>query len=301
MIVSVGGGFIRVWRTGVGLAAEVPTCVVSSQEGIIALGDEAAAMEGKLAPGQEFTRPFFADRIIQREYLRELIRKALVLSGEKGSIWERLIVSAAIPGSTARLHKEWLMRTLREAGLGWIRPIDPLVSVAAKHGARQRKSLPIVGVVDWGFSALRAAIYVGDSLLASTTQETFGLRSLCQLIVENEKATSQRIFPLAPLYSLQWGLAHTGFDQKSKKSFTGTLQKEIVQDAQAACANGILQALANLQQQLSPEQASFFHQNGWVVIGGGASLVSEKWEKVLGVPVTVAPGATYASLQNIRT
>lgn len=300
MVISVGGAFIRIWRPGSGLVAEVPTCVVSSQDEILALGEEAAAMEGKLSPGQEFLRPFFANHIIHREQLRLLLQQALAQSRSNGSIWERLVVTAAVPPGTPRLHQEWLVRTLREAGLGFVRTVDPLAEFAMKQ-TKQRKSVPVVGVLDWGFSAARAAIYAGGRILASRSLDHLGLRSLCETVVQMERTENKRIFPLSALYGMQWGLAMTGFDTAAGKSFTGTIQKEVVHQAQQVFADGVQDLLLSLHQQLTAEQVAFLRQSGWLVMGGGSGLAMDvqQWEKTTGVPARVVSGPVYAALQSI--
>lgn len=297
MVIGVGGGYVRVWRPGSGLASELPAAVVVDSEGeLVALGEEAAGREGKLSGAESFLRPFFADRIIQRQALRELVR--LALDQAQLSPWERWQATLLLPPTVAPLHADWLERTVREAGVGLVRRRDPLAGLV-KNQTRRVKGVPVMGVLDWGFSQLRAAIYAGEEVLAKAAAPHLSVAELCQAVVSAERAAAHRLFPLSALYGLQWGVTHAAYDEAAARPCAGALNPQIVGQVRQAFAAGVLETMVDLSRQLTPEQSAYFRHQGWIVVGGGAVLADEPdaWAEKLGVPVRLATNAAYALLQ----
>ncbi len=302
MIISVGGAYVRVWRPGRGLAVELPAAAVVDKEGqIIALGEEAAGREGKLSDEMAFWRPFWADRITHRYLLREILRLALEQSQASGDWWERWRVTLLLPPNIPPLHATWLEKTLREVGVGWIEHFDPLATLVKSQVGRS-KTVPIMGVVDWGFSQLRVVIYSGETVLCLASAPHLSLSEFCRQLIAAERKDSRRSFPLASLYSQQWGVTHVAYDERSARPVVGTLNNKILTQTRQAFAEEALKLMAKLVRDLNPEQAAFFRQQGWLVVGGGAELVGsvETWAETLGVPVRVAANAPYATLQGAK-
>lgn len=299
MVIAAGGAYIRIWRRGQGLLAEVPAAgVVDSEGAIVAVGEEAIGREGKLPPRQSFIRPFFADRIVHRDLLREVLRLALDQAQTKGKWWDRWRVTLLVPPSVPPLHAAWLERTVREAGAGLIERQDPLASLV-KAQTRRVKGAPVMGVLDWGFSQVRAGIYAGAEPLAMAGAPHLSVAQLCEQVVSAERTASKRLFPRAGLYGLQWGLTHVAFDESSGRPAAGTLKPDVVLAVRQSFSDAILRIMADLAQKLPPEQAALLRQQGWIVVGGGAGLAGEPedWARTLGVPVRIAANASYALLQ----
>ncbi len=304
MTISIGGAYIRIWRPRRGLAAEVPAVVVLDQDGaIIALGDAAAQMEGKTSHQQQLVRSFFGDQIIHRDGLRALIRLALAkaIESDQARWWERLRLNIAVPPTVSPLHRDWLQRTVREAGGGWLNSLDPWSHLLPHNSQRRTDVVPVHGVLDWGFSGVRAALYVGDQLVASQSNSQWGLRQLCEKMVIAEQAKTHRLFPQSALYNQEWGLAYTGFDTAKARPILATLSAEVKQTTQVEGVKAIGQMLITLQNRLTPEQTSFLPQHGWLVVGGAANLFTDldHWSQKLGAPLTVAVGPTYAVLKGL--
>lgn len=299
-----GGAFLRLWIPGKGLAQEIPTCMVRDRDSceIIAFGDEAAGMVGKIPNHLEFIRPFYADEIVDREAFRSLLEHVLVQDQQSLSWRDRLIrpwnYHVALPPTVSELHAQWLKKTAREAGIWRWNPYDPFLMIAQKIGERERGA-SVVGIVDIGFSAARAAVYVGDELVESRASKVASLSNFCAYVVDEEQRRFHNIFSPSVLYDQQWFIQHVGFSEETEKAITEPIHKESFRAAQKKWHAAGKQLLSETLQSVSNEiQASLSH-HGWNFFGGGANIpgVIDNWSAGDSIPLRMYKHTRYGDVR----
>lgn len=284
--VSVGGAYLRVWAVGRGLLAEVPTCaVVDKTTGELKLiGQEAAALEGKVPPHFAFIRPFFADKIVDRYLLLELANH-LLLQAAEGSWRQRFSLlsqsTLIIPETVSQLHRRWLLRSMRDAGW-WLITDTPLAGgfSQSRQPASSTQSFSVntnqslLGILDIGFSAARLIVVLpNQTVVLANHQPGLSLQALVVRLTEQLLAKQNIELSPSVFYSQLWFQTRFAYNHQTDSSqeftlspkFFGQVLQEYRQDL-----NRFVQKSINT---LSPNQRNELFKNGLQIVGGGADLL----------------------------
>jgi hypothetical protein len=272
--VSVGAGMLRVWDPQKGLVLELPAVVALQSESRepVAWFEEAAALEGKSPQGIECLRPWWGDEIVDRAALRELLSKfrqeVHAISGSQamkaGSVTP-LMMKWRVAPSVKELHRSWLERTLAEAGWWW-----PSVQRANYSDLTQVAAQTVIW--DWGVSALRWSVWVGDTLVSARAFPELGLSPIVEGLVEAERSITGRQFSRAALMDLLWTVRHPAFDQKDQQPVFEPLSKTTLQRVQGEWLEVMARAWREFQQSIPAETAAQLAVSQSLVIGGGATI-----------------------------
>lgn len=301
---SLGGAYFRLWVEKQGLVTELPSCVIRERETgrIVSFGEEAVAMSGRVPDHLEFVRPFSQDAIYDRSVLRSLLEH-MVLTNQQtlspiekvGDFWRYTV---AVPPTITSLHRDWLKRTLREAGLWRWNPYDPL-AVIAHSVAQKSRSASVVGVLDVGFSAARAAVYVGNELVAVLQDPNLSLAQFCQQLCTEEYVRYHRQFSPAVLYDQQWFVQHVGFDEEKQRAVTAPIHKESFHATQTVFQQNMQEFLEKIMRGLSSDIQASMQYHGWTVVGGGATIpgITEVFGKTGEIPIKMYKHTRYADVR----
>ncbi len=301
---SLGGAYFRLWIDGKGLVSELPSCVIRERDSgtIISFGDEAISMSGRIPDHLEFVRPFSKDAVFDREILRSLIEHIVLSNQHTLSIPAKMVdfwrYSVALPPTVSVLHRQWLQRTLREAGLWHWKTYDPFLSVA-QNVAQRSRSASVVGVLDLGFSSARAGVYVGDELVLAQRSDDISLENFCQRLCLEEYERHARRFSPAVLYDQQWFVQHVGFDESKQKAVTAPIHKESFSVVQAEFQQKLQEFLEKTMSLVSSDIQASMQYHGWTVIGGGATIpgVLDVFGKNAEIPIKMYKHTRYADVR----
>lgn len=301
---SLGGAFFRLWADGHGLLTELPSCVIRNRDtgALVAFGEEAQSMEGRVPEHLEFVRPFAEDALYDRALFRALVEHIVLSNQQSLSPWQRVAdfsrYHIAVPPTVPALHKTWLQRTLREAGLWQWQPYDPFLSVAQRVTQRSR-SAQVVGVLDVGFSAVRAALYVGDEVVAAQRSSQLSLRNFCQQLTQEEQKRHQIQFSPSILYDQQWFVQHVGYNETQQRAVTAPVHKDTFTAVQKRYTNQLHQFLVGVMNTTAPDIQASMQYHGWTVIGGGATIpgVLDAFSAADGVPIKMYKHTRYADVR----
>lgn len=291
--VSLGGGYIRIWRPGRGLTVEMPSCVVirSVDGSVLALGEEAAHLEGKLPPGTQLIRPFWLERIVDRTLLKILFAEALRLDRESHTtFWEKatLQYSLALSETTPVLHKQWLLKTAQELW-PWPWKEIPALRAARENGRKKvRADLPVV-VIDCGFSSVRGVVFTGQEYMVFPHEKRLGLFSLCQDFVHREEEKYGVTFAPSLFYAQDWGVRQAGLRLSDKQPVLAPPHRETFLAFQKQAQDWLSTWLRFQLSQLPSDIQVALQHEGVVLIGGAASFFAQDdvLQKQLGLPVHV--------------
>lgn len=275
---------------------------------VIAYGDEAVKMLGKLPATRQFVRPYWADQIIDRDVLRGILEVAVHLDQQAlptnwvNSLWQRGQYRMVLPPTVSELHRQWLRRTWREVGLWRWQEEDGFWNALMPLVRRSHQKL-VIGVVDLGFSAARAAVYTGSDVLLAEKRSDLSLSAFCDQLVNQERRESQILFSDSSLYDQQWFTQQVGFHEQEQRPVARPLQKKSVQLTQQAFQEAVGSWLAEVNQKLPTETAAQLKTFGWVVTGGFTAQPEwvEQWAQQLEVPVQLHPQAKYAEIRSTTT
>lgn len=285
---------LRAWHAEYGLLVEVPAVVAANTVTgePVAWFEEAAALEGKTPEGVECIRPWWADAITDRAALRslaarfrELLAEALYARGEKAPAVSKILAQASwrVPPTTTELHRQWLERTLTEAGWWWPKVQRASYSVlfepervqsSSSHSSNvaAKKTSAQTLVLDWGASALRWSVWVEGHLVFAQSHPELGWAEVAAELVSAEQAITQRVFSRASLLDLHWSVRHPAFDRKHHEPVFEPLSKTTLQSVHASWLEAYIQSWKQFQEQLPKESAAQLAVSASVVIGGGAAL-----------------------------
>jgi hypothetical protein len=291
--VSLGGGYVRIWRPGEGLIVELPCCVVVKTEdgSVLAIGEDAAHLEGKLPPGTKIVRPFWSERIIDRTLLRVVLQEALRLDrASRPKLWERLTLqySLILGETTPALHKQWLRKTADELWPWPWKEIPALRAVVQGGRKKIREDLPLA-VIDCGFSSLRGAVLVGQEVLPFTHEERLGLSALCHDFAAREREAYDIMFAPSLFYAQEWGVRQAGLRVSDRQPVLQPPHRETF----IAFQKDVLEQFCLwLETQLidipSDIKVSLQHE-GLVLVGGAAEFFAQEGmlQKRCGLPIHV--------------
>ena len=118
LAIDLGTAATRVAVRGKGVVLEVPTVVASSTgptgRKILALGTEAKKMLGKTPAGVEVVRPVRDGLIVDFKAAEHLIRDVLAVSGARGLVKPRLLMS--VPAALSEVEGRAVQDAARGAG-----------------------------------------------------------------------------------------------------------------------------------------------------------------------------------------
>ncbi len=289
--VSLGGGYIRIWRPGEGLTVEMPACVaVRSDDGsILAIGEDASHLEGKLPPGTKIVRPFWSERITDRTLLRAVFQEALRQDrASRPKIWERLTLqyTLVLSETTPSLHKRWLRKTADELW-PWPWREAPALRTLIQGGRKKlREDLPLL-VVDCGFSSVRGAILVGQEVLSFAHEERLGLARLCQSFSQLEQESFGITFAPSLFYAQDWGVRQAGMRVSDHQPVLAPPHRETSVTFQKQVLEHFCEWLEQQLAQVPSDMKVALQYEGIVLTGGAASLFAQDGalEKRCGLPV----------------
>ncbi len=299
-VVSIGGGYIRVWRPGKGLTVELPACVVveTATGNIEGIAEEAADLEGKLPPSLQFVRPFWADRIVNRAALRILLQEALRRDRKVDTgLLQRWThrYSLRLPESTPRLHRTWLLATCREVWpLPW-KIQGSATSLQTRPGARADVGL----YLDLGFSGVHATLLVGTNVLAAHSSQELSFQHFCHQLTQAVQAKEHvRIAP-AVLYGQQWFTQQAGLHEKDQKPVLYSIPRPLFAQELTRWAKQLAAVLQQVSSSAPPDVRSHLSRSGVSLVGGGAEIseLVEALSKELDFPVQVIRQPKYATLR----
>jgi hypothetical protein len=272
--ISLGGGVIRVWDVESGLLLEKPAVVaLSSESGSpVAWFEEAAALEGKTPDGVVCVRPWWGDMITDRTALRALLSQLRIeveharssQNGKEATFTPQKVAWRVAP-SVSELHRQWLERTLAEAGWWW-----PKVQRAAYSDLTTSVNQTVLW--DWGMSALRWSVWVQGTLVTARAYPELGLRPIVSSLVETERDLTSRQFSQAALMDLLWSVRHPAFDHNEQQPVFEPLSKTTLQGVQSQWLSAFDTAWNEFQASLPPETAAQLAVSQCLVTGGGASI-----------------------------
>ncbi len=298
---SVGGGFVRIWRSGQGLSVELPTCVVvrTVDGSVVAVGHEAAQLEGKLPPGMKFIRPFWGERIIDRSLLREVLQEALDLDAQQQKNWLGRATrqcTLVMNETTPALHHRWLRKTCEEL---WPWPWKEAWALSAssqqwqkkQSHSRQMGTLPLqpMMVVDCGFSAVRGAVFIGEETLPFSHEESLGLEMICKEIVGFEEKKFGVLFAASLFFHQEWGVQQAALRAADQQPIMQPLHRESVTAVQKKANERFQKWIANALSTLPKEIRVALQHEGILLVGGAARFFAQdsQLEKHLGLPIRV--------------
>ncbi len=301
--ISLGGAYFRVWIEGSGLALELPSCVVREKDTgrVIAFGEDAVGMSGRLPQNVEFIRPFSEDAIYDRDILRALLEYVSMTVQQRLPVWQRpvdfLRYEVAIQPTVHPLHREWLQKTFREAGFWRWRAYDPFLTVAQRVGRRARAA-QAVGVLDIGFSSARAAVYLGEESIFSSRKSDLSLQQFCEWVVEEERRRYGIHFSGSVLFDQQWFVQQSGFDEKQNRAVSEPIHKTSFAAAEKRYEQALAAFLDTSLENASPEIRASMQHHGWTVIGGGASLPPVlNVADTFSIPIKMYSNSRYADIR----
>lgn len=275
-LLSLGGGYWRLWDRQQGLLLELPPAVVIDKETqmVKLYGQEAAQIEGKLPAHLFFQRAWWQDELIDRELTRSLL--GYMLHQVTSNFWERQQVAwqtqLILPETVSSLHQRWLLRTAREAGW-WLtntQPAAQLFLTKRSQGSLTRTQ----AVLDVGFSATRLIVYVGSELVLASSNPQLSLRAVAQQM-SNQLHQKQLEVASSVFYDQHWQQTRYVFDTKKQEAKSYAPTTDDWQAVQQEYFQQLNRWLHSQLQQLSQDQQAELHELGIWVVGGAASLLAD--------------------------
>lgn len=300
--ISIGGGFVRIWRAPRGLQVEIPAVVIvdTRTQQYTAFGAEAAELEEKLPAHLQCIRPFFADELYDRYAFQALLRYAVDQDRASLSWQDRVLApfrySVVIAPTVSSLHAKWLRQAGWEVGIWPWRVLSPIQELVDRPAVSRAASSTahLHGVIDVGFSAVRVYCHVGETELFAVRFQD-GLRSFYERLSEFEYAQTQLRFPPTVFYDQRWFVKHPVFDERTQRAKLEMVTKKHFEVVLHAYADELATFIVQHVNQLPESQRALLQQRGWTLVGGGAKLtnLAEQLQDALSMPVQVKKYAQY--------
>lgn len=305
---SLGGAYARVWRPADGQLWEMPMVTVQDQASgqVVRWGEAAAAMVGRTPPGWQVIRPWWGEEIIDRHILRETIMSVLAQTGAEQPWWSRAItiplsqIAVVASPTFSPLARRWLGRTLREAGVWRWSLVDPYWALLSRP--KNTASQVVVGaVLDIGFSAVRAMVYVDGQVVWAQRTPDLALCQFCHDLCQREQRVHRRRLAPSVFYDQQWFTQHVGYDEQKKAPIQTALTETIFNAQYDEWQQQLGQWLSAGIATISPDIQAQIARHGWLVVGGGATLpdLGVKLTQQLQMPTKIHTDPRYAHIRFI--
>jgi rod shape-determining protein MreB len=309
--VDIGTARTRIWSQELGVCLDEPSCLAfdTASRRVIAVGDEAAAMEGRVGAHIEVRWPvhegIIADPDAVQALLKIFFQKAKVLS-----ILSQPIVMASVPAEASAVARDSVVDVLYRTGAREVYTIaQPL---AASIGA----GVPIADasgsfVLHLGAGVVEGAVISLGSIVhtVSTVQAGNYLTMRIRSTVKRELELSIGLDVAAELQRLVMS-ARPGEDKRllvtgQDLSTQGPRELEIssvqLKDVALQVLQRYEQLLRQLLSQLAPELTVDVIDKGLLLSGGLAQLegADSYFVHALGIPVSVVDDPDRAVIRGI--
>lgn len=177
LALDVGSSRTRLIVRGAGVVHDLPTVVAirtrrSGRADVVALGEDARAMQGRAPEAIRVVRPIRAGRVVEPAILETWL-SWLVRSTHGGRTWMRPRILLAFDGDAPEIERRRLADACTSAGareLAWV----PSALAAARGSGLAEGASSGHMVVDVGAGSTRVALIARGRVLASTSIEVAG-------------------------------------------------------------------------------------------------------------------------------
>jgi rod shape-determining protein MreB len=264
--------------------------------GVVAVGQEAAELLGRVPAGTTALRPLqdgvITDLETARAYLRAVVRRAV------SNPWQRSHgrVAIGVPSGATELERRALLEAADEAGVHRAVAIDEPIAGAVGCGIDPMERRAHM-VVDVGGGTAEATVFCYGGVLTARSCRIAGdemtvaifrhLREHHQLIV-GEQAAEQVKMKIG--YETEPSIAVPGLDAGTGHAQLATIPVAEIVEVLQPIIDTIIQTLAACLHDLPPEAAGDILADGVVAFGGAALTrgFDERLEKAFGFPVKMA-------------
>ncbi len=280
-------------------AVEVTTCLAIdlSQERVLAIGEEAAEMEGRVGDHVSVVWPIRAGRIEDPAYLEAFLRAVLQRIFES-SFFLRPIFMVTLPATTTEAEQELLTETIYAVGAREVYTIaQPL---AAAIGAGVPIAAPTGSLLlQIGAEIAESAIISLSSCVATAASEKAGIyldRMLQRVIAEEyhinisrEQAAKLKEKQLSVAHVLEREVSITGQDDADKSPRTIQVSLETLRQHVEAELQPLIDICTDVLRAVPPELVVDVVDKGMLLSGAGAQLkgLDRYLTPHLGVPISI--------------
>lgn len=311
--IDLGTARTRIWSSSAGFAVDEATCIAVDQSlgKVLAVGDEAAQMRGRVAGAVRVFQPVKRGEVTDNELLQAFLRVLLQRVFTTFTFF-RPQVMVSIPAGLSPAKRDIVVETMFAVGAKEVYTMSQPLAAAIGSGVPIADSSGTflfhlgAGVVEAAVISL-GSVVLDDSL-------TLGGNKLDQVIVQRTKEAHELIISLRTAEMLKQMVA--SLDDQANRSIMTSGQdihhgspKEVSIDANSLfpkIETFSVQYQDLLQRLLSgipPELTADVIDKGLLLTGGLASLHGLKDAIVsgLGVPVTVVDDPEQVVIRGIST
>lgn len=305
--VDLGTASTRVVARGRGVVLDVPSVVATASRPrgreVVAVGDDARKMIGRVPEGTRVARPVRGGVVADFEATEQLLRALLAKAGAGGLRKPRLLVG--VPSGTTEVERRAVQDSARAAGAGHVALVP--CALAAAMGAE----LPVadaVGsmIVDVGAGRTHVAVVSLGGLVVQRSLQVAGddldealagwLREQHALVVGERTAETLkvRVGTVTPSVHADLKMRIRGRDVPSGRPREVDVTAHDVALALADGVQRIQQLVLDALRETPPELAADIVDRGVIVCGGTSALrgLDTRLKDDTGLPVLQAEHPT---------
>jgi rod shape-determining protein MreB len=311
--VDLGTSYIRIWTYPDGLVVNEPSCLAVDQRTskIMAAGQDALAMQGRVGDHITLYRPFQQGQLSEPESAAALLR-VLLQRVLRSSYFFRPTVMVSVPAGTSDGVRQATVELLYSVGAREVYTIAQPLAAAIGAG------VPIADasgsfIFHLGSGVVEAAVISLGSLVEFESMTYAGNYLDQQLVLEVKKQTGLAISPESAqhlkqtiatlLPDTQRSQLTTGKDSTDGSPKELTLTSSTLAKPVTNLAERYEQLLKKLLSRIPPELTVDVIDKGMLLTGGQAQLsgLDQFLIARLGIPVSVVEQPELAAIRGIGT
>jgi rod shape-determining protein MreB and related proteins len=312
LAIDIGTDFIRIKKLGEPNLLEIPHVVAVEQGNrILAIGEDAKALKGKVSKGIAIVYPF--EHGVMREFslssnlYRQLINQVL---GKFFLI--KPVVMVSVPSDATKVERDAVTRAMYNAGARQVFLIvAPLagaigagIPVAASNGnivLSLGAGMTEIAVLSLGSVVFSKSLRMGsqtlDQVIAQGVKEQYGveisLETAEQIKKELINFTAHKTHAVLKVHAKDIQTSHPREVEIQLKQVLPLLERPLKR---------ISDLIFQFLEGLPPELAEDVVEKGIMMIGGGAQLSGYQFvlSQIIGVPVVVAEDAPHCVIRGVE-
>ncbi len=301
--IDLGTTNTRIFSNSRGLILTQPSAVALRQEPgffkIVAIGDEALAMEGRTPENINVVYPIREGVIADLDVASAMVKHFIALTGERPNLIRPLDVVLCVPAGSTPAERKAIAKAIKAAGAARVSIV--LQPLMAALGAGSPVIDPVgTMVATIGGGATEVAIVALNGVAYSTSVRTGGDRMTDEVIsyvrryhnLHIGRATAERIKREYGVASPDFAVKNLKFRLRGRDLVQGVpaeveMSQESLAEAFEDVVKSIVEAIRITLEGTAPELAADVVDQGIVLTGGGARLGSldRLIEQETGLPV----------------
>ncbi|MFK7895374.1 MAG: rod shape-determining protein [Myxococcota bacterium] len=304
LAIDLGSSTTRIFLRGEGLVVSEPSLIAVRHTGkrageVIAAGDAAKAMVGRVPEGVEVISPVLGGVITDFDRMDKMLR----LAGQEKRVFSRLRrprIFVAVPTDLTNVERRAVVESTLRAGGREVRLVSKLMAATVGLGVPERDSTGRF-IVDFGHGTTEIGV-VAASGMATSFIERAGSASLdaalktfvrrkCNLLIGDDTAEQlKRHMGSASPTNDMCAVEVRGRSLITGKPGAAELNSEDVREALDASGSALVEKVCETLERTPPELAGDLVHRGLTLIGGGSMLeyLDLRLAEETGLPVTLA-------------